>query len=338
MALADDRDNRHRSRTGNNFPLPDALPPRRGVELSVEMTSKGSILLRPHCPDPDDPDIIALLDLAAARTGASWITLDLRIESAARQSYRNGTIDGEGHPISISADGFEATIRVGSSTEPDDHLARMLSFSLEKILMCRRYHQQVALLRGALDTTTSALFLFDRRGNIVYANPRADQLLSRQTQDGLVVEIGERTGTPLVTFLCSKVDKVVTSQPDDEPWTGTLALSDGSLLACEILRVEVTYPAMTTGVLALLQPVPALSKLCLESFCARHRLSPREEDVVTLLLQGLTTVDMADQLGISAHTVRDHLKRLYRKTGARSRSELLSLVSTAGAPPTVTSL
>ena len=302
------------------------------------MTPTGSIPLRPHCPDPDDPDIKALLELASAQVGAPWITLDLQLESTARQNYSTGKVDGDGHLINISSDGFDATLRVGSTTAPDDELAHMLSFSLEKILMCRRYHQQVALLRGALDTTTSALFLFDRRGNIVYANPRADRLLSRQTQDGLVVEIGERAGTPLVTFLCSKVDKVVTSRPDDPPWTGTLALSDGSLLACEILRVDVAFPATTTGVLALLQPVPALSKLCLESFCARHRHSPREQDVVTLRLQGLTTVDMADRLGISAHTVRDHLKRLYRKTGARSRSELLSLVSTAGAPPKVTSL
>jgi len=302
------------------------------------MTSKGSILLRPHCPDQDDPDMIALLDYASASTDASWVSLDLRIEPSACQSYRRGKIDGEGHAINLSADGFEATLRVGSSTVPDDQLARMLTFSLDKILMCQRYHQQVTLLRGALDTTTSAVLLFDRRGSIVYANPRADRLLSRQTQDGLVVEVGERTGMPLVTFLCSKADQVAALHSDVHPWTGTLALSDGSLLACEILRVEVGSPIATTGVLALLQPVPALSKLCLESFCVRHRLSPREQDVVTLLLEGLTTVDMADRLGISAHTVRDHLKRLYRKTGARSRSELLSLVSTAGAPPTVTSM
>lgn len=302
------------------------------------MSSTGSILLRPHCPEPDDPDIIALLKLAVNHTNASWVTLDLRIDPNAHQSYRMGSVAGQGHPIKISADGFEATIRVGSAIAPDHVLADILLFSLEKVLLCRSYHQQVALLRGALDTTTSAVLLFDRHGSIVYANPRADNLLSRQTQDGLVVEVGERTSTPLVTYLCSKVDHVATSKPHDEPWTGTLALSDGSLLACEILRVEVASPATTTGVLALLQPVPALSKLCLESFCVRHRLSPREEDVVTLLLEGLTTVDMADRLGISAHTVRDHLKRLYRKTGARSRSELLSLVSTAGAPPTAPSM
>jgi DNA-binding CsgD family transcriptional regulator len=38
---------------------------------------------------------------------------------------------------------------------------------------------------------------------------------------------------------------------------------------------------------------------------------------------------MADQLGISTHTVRDHLKHLYRKTETGSRSELLGLISRA---------
>jgi hypothetical protein len=59
------------------------------------MTSTGSILLRPHCPDQDDPDIIALLDLTSARTDASWVTLDLRIDPSARQSYRLGSVNGE---------------------------------------------------------------------------------------------------------------------------------------------------------------------------------------------------------------------------------------------------
>jgi DNA-binding CsgD family transcriptional regulator len=36
---------------------------------------------------------------------------------------------------------------------------------------------------------------------------------------------------------------------------------------------------------------------------------------------------MADRLGISPHTIRDHLKHLYRKTGTGSRSELLGMIS-----------
>jgi DNA-binding CsgD family transcriptional regulator len=49
--------------------------------------------------------------------------------------------------------------------------------------------------------------------------------------------------------------------------------------------------------------------------------------VLDLLEQGLTTGAMAEELGISPHTVRDHLKHLYRKTGAKGRGELLGLIA-----------
>ena len=48
-----------------------------------------------------------------------------------------------------------------------------------------------------------------------------------------------------------------------------------------------------------------------------------------LLEKGLTTGEIAETLGISPHTVRDHLKHLYRKTGTKGRSELLGLISRA---------
>jgi DNA-binding CsgD family transcriptional regulator len=38
---------------------------------------------------------------------------------------------------------------------------------------------------------------------------------------------------------------------------------------------------------------------------------------------------MAEELGISPHTIRDHLKHLYRKTGTNGRNELLGLISRA---------
>ena len=106
-----------------------------------------------------------------------------------------------------------------------------------------------------------------------------------------------------------------------------------SVLGCEIMRVGGEAGVNGVAVLALLQPLPGLPTLFLEAFCARHRLSPREQEVIGLLLEGLGTADMANRLSISEHTVRDHLKRLYRKTGTRSRSELLSVLSTARMEP-----
>jgi DNA-binding CsgD family transcriptional regulator len=49
------------------------------------------------------------------------------------------------------------------------------------------------------------------------------------------------------------------------------------------------------------------------------RLSTREREVLALLASGLTTKDLAIQLGISVNTANYHLANVYRKLGAHSR-------------------
>ncbi|TVR37526.1 MAG: DNA-binding response regulator [Cryomorphaceae bacterium] len=56
-------------------------------------------------------------------------------------------------------------------------------------------------------------------------------------------------------------------------------------------------------------------------------LSDREVDVVLLLLKGASNADMAEQLFISLHTVKSHIKRIFLKTGAESRTHLISLLN-----------
>jgi DNA-binding CsgD family transcriptional regulator len=100
-------------------------------------------------------------------------------------------------------------------------------------------------------------------------------------------------------------------------------------MACEVTRILEAGEHGSGAVLALMQPVGSDSAVLVDEFASSYRLSPREQEVVQLLVQGQTTVAMADQLGISTHTVRDHLKHLYRKTETGSRSELLGLISRA---------
>lgn len=54
--------------------------------------------------------------------------------------------------------------------------------------------------------------------------------------------------------------------------------------------------------------------------------SRREQDVCLELLAGRSTVEIADRLFISTHTVQDHLKSLFDKVGARNRSELVAKI------------
>ncbi len=52
-------------------------------------------------------------------------------------------------------------------------------------------------------------------------------------------------------------------------------------------------------------------------------LSAREVDVLKLFSRGLSYRETADIIGISPHTIGDHVKAIYRKLGVHSRSEAI---------------
>jgi DNA-binding CsgD family transcriptional regulator len=59
-------------------------------------------------------------------------------------------------------------------------------------------------------------------------------------------------------------------------------------------------------------------------------LTPREHQTLTLLAAGCSTPRMAELMGISNETVRNHVKGLRRRLGARSRVEAVAKARRAG--------
>lgn len=68
----------------------------------------------------------------------------------------------------------------------------------------------------------------------------------------------------------------------------------------------------------------------------QYSLSPREEEIALLILQGRSNQEIGKALYISENTVKKHANSIYRKLGITSRTQLLSLIYSnlsAASPP-----
>jgi DNA-binding CsgD family transcriptional regulator len=75
-----------------------------------------------------------------------------------------------------------------------------------------------------------------------------------------------------------------------------------------------------------IEPAPAaeVTPIVLEAY----GVTEREREVTGMIARGLQTAAMAAELGISQHTVRDHVKSVLEKVGAASRGELVARIFT----------
>ncbi len=73
---------------------------------------------------------------------------------------------------------------------------------------------------------------------------------------------------------------------------------------------------------------PAIARRVVEHFAPRpveknEGLTPRQEQIVQGLVDGLSYKMIADKLMISVETVRDHIKKIYKKLEVNSKAEVI---------------
>jgi DNA-binding CsgD family transcriptional regulator len=85
-----------------------------------------------------------------------------------------------------------------------------------------------------------------------------------------------------------------------------------------IRRIEEQNMQVAT-IKEFLEPAQALA----DTIRNTNELSGREREVLALMIEGKTNVQIAQELFISEKTVKNHAYRIYKKLGVQSRVELL---------------
>ena len=84
---------------------------------------------------------------------------------------------------------------------------------------------------------------------------------------------------------------------------------------------HITTPAVSGQVSPRTGLPPVNYKIAVDAFL-RTQLTPRERDIVGLVLLGYPTAKIADKLGLSVNTIKNHRKRMYSKLDITTEREL----------------
>lgn len=115
---------------------------------------------------------------------------------------------------------------------------------------------------------------------------------------------------------------------DDHAASTRAHLADGFWLTLRAARLASDEPndsAITHGAATIVVTIEESSASeRLELFARASCLTARESELLGLLATGRDTRAMARQMMLSEHTIQDHLKSIFSKTGARDRITVLS--------------
>jgi DNA-binding CsgD family transcriptional regulator/PAS domain-containing protein len=262
--------------------------------------------------------------------------LDINHKSLAAE----GGVGGLGFCLSASGTAeLEARVRRLDQLSP--HLCRAFEASL---LMggSADGRRQMSVV---LDLMPNAALLLDGRGRIIQANSAAEALL-RQS-DGIAFDAGgsiqlvsalpsERQGLARALKEALEVVAIGTGARRFEP--ARISRPSG---AAPLLIVAVPLPPPSFAFWDVIAPARALvvivdpaakSRTTSSAIQAAYGLTAAEARVALLLASGVTGAQMPALLGVTAATIKTHLKRCFEKTGVHSQAELSRLLTLF--PPT----
>ena len=188
----------------------------------------------------------------------------------------------------------------------------------------RRLASRRTELAALLDAIPEPVLMYDGSGGLVHANPRAAALFGMPGAAGPGAQV--RTEAQRMAWsLAAAAQRSAKDAANESKATNTPALrevrADGRVYHLRGTLATGWMPGGEAGVLvtAAFELVNPLTDLELRS---RYGLSAREVEVARLVATGLSNQEVAEQLGVSYFTARNHVERVLSKLGVGNRSRV----------------
>lgn len=187
---------------------------------------------------------------------------------------------------------------------------------------------------ATLDRLTMGVVIHDRWGVALFANRSALETAKRHPwllRDRMMAALPGHTGRRIRQLVHDAIHGGAggaISVPD--PQGSSLPLS---LLVVPLrtpLRAHIGSGRLPGGAVAIFVRDPNQAREpCAEALAELFGLTPAESKVAVALLDAEDLATTASRLGVSVNTLKTHTKRIFAKTGATRRSQLVSLLTDA---------
>jgi DNA-binding CsgD family transcriptional regulator len=183
----------------------------------------------------------------------------------------------------------------------------------------RRAMLSAAVAQPEIVAEAPGVIVFDGDGRPESVSPGAEHWIAEMVEEPAPRTPGESTAVQAVAARARSLGR------GEDP----LGLAARARVRTRAGRWLLLYGTPLSGgaggrVAVVVQPAPATEIAPIVALA--YGLSEREREVTRLCLQGRSTKEMAAQLVVSPYTVQDHLKAIFRKTGVRTRGELVGQV------------
>jgi PAS domain S-box-containing protein len=170
----------------------------------------------------------------------------------------------------------------------------------------------------AFTRASNPMAVLDAQRVRIAVNPALCDYLQRPRSE----LIGRRADESVTEHARAELDASWKRNRQSGLWTGESEhlRADGAILYSHYAARTMELGGRTVVLLTMLagEPTVALPD------GVRSTLSPRERTVLHLLTLGLSSAEIAERMAISAETVRTHVRNAMRKTGARTRAQLVA--------------